>query len=83
MNLQCSTKLISLQIFQTLILLEFYHLQYNIYITNIFILSINHITEVVELADWILDVHWLRNSDQSVGVLSTKVYLLISHTLAS
>ena len=58
-------------------------LRYNIYITNIFILSIKHITEVVELTDWILDVHWLRNSDQSVGVLSTKMYLLISHTLAS
>lgn len=29
--------------------------------------NIKHITEVVELSDWILDVHWLRNTDQSVS----------------
>ena len=44
--------------------------------------SIRHVTEVVELSDWILDVHWLRNSDQSVGVSSTRVCLIASHTLA-
>lgn len=44
--------------------------------------SIHHITEVVELSDWILDVHWLRNSDQSVGVYSIRVCLITSHTLA-
>ena len=48
-----------------------------------FTFSIKHVAGVVELNDWILDVHWLRSTDQSVGVLSTKVYLLISRTLAS
>jgi len=50
---------------------------------NILIYSISHIAEVAVLSDWILDIYWLRNSDQSVGVSSIMVYLIISHTVVS